>query len=153
MIGTLPDASGTGMIVVEANIDDMNPEIYPFVIERLLGAGAVDAWTVPVIMKKGRHGTILAALAPGVKIDAMTEIFLTQTTTIGVRVSEVSRRALPREIRSVKSSLGRVKVKVVMTAGEERFVPEFEECRRIALEKKIPLLEVYRTIEADLRAP
>lgn len=149
MIGTVPDGGAGRMLLVEANIDDMNPEIAPFVVERLMEAGAADAWTAPVIMKKGRPGIILSALAPAERLDAVTGIFLSQTTTIGVRVTEVSRRVLPRQERTIRTSLGPVRVKVIVSDGIERVVPEFEECRRVALERKIPLHEVYRRIERE----
>lgn len=137
------------IMIVEANIDDMNPEIAPYVVGRLLASGAADAFIVPVIMKKGRPGFMISAMTPREKLDAVVSILFSETTTIGVRMHPVERRMLAREKREVITSLGKVVMKVIIVAGVERFVPEYEECRRIAEEKGIPMVEVYRVLEKE----
>jgi uncharacterized protein (TIGR00299 family) protein len=152
LIGELEPVYDQDQVVnVETNIDDMSPELYPFVIEQLLAHGANDAYLIPIIMKKGRPGILLSVLAPTTHLDDILKIIYSQTSTIGVRIQEVKRRKLPRREREVETSFGKVKVKAVAFEGAERLVPEFEECKRIALEKSIPLIEVYRLLETELR--
>jgi uncharacterized protein (TIGR00299 family) protein len=151
MIGELESQYDQDEIVtIETNIDDLNPAVYPYVIDRLLSVGAHDAFLVPVIMKKGRPGILLSILANRANLDAILKVVYSETTTLGVRIQSVDRRKLPRTHREVNTSLGTVKVKAIVTDGVERLVPEFEECRRIAMEKKIPLVEVYRILESEI---
>ncbi len=138
------------LVTVETNIDNMNPEVFPFVIERLLSDGAHDAYMVPVIMKKGRPGILLSALVNRGKLDAVLKVFFAETSTLGVRVQPVERRKLQRSSKTVKTLFGEMKVKVITIDGAERLSPEFEECKRIAIEKNIPLLDVYKQVEAEL---
>ena len=153
IVSHIDDGARGEMMVIEANIDDMNPEIHPYVIEKLLEAGAAEAFLVPVIMKKGRPGVVLTVLAAKPLVETLSSVIFAQTTTIGLRTYGVSRRVLTRVRRTVKTSFGNVMVKVVSVGGGERIVPEFEECRRLAVEKKLPLVEVYRRLEAELSAP
>jgi pyridinium-3,5-bisthiocarboxylic acid mononucleotide nickel chelatase len=152
VIGDIADERERDEVVsIETNIDDMNPEILPYVIEKLIGAGALDAFLIPIIMKKGRPAQLLSVLAARETLDAMLSILFRETTTIGVRIQHVERRKLPRSQKQVQTSLGTVSVKAVTTEGIERLIPEFEECRRLATQKNIPLVEVYRILEHDLR--
>ena len=152
MIGKIDQEYETDtVIVVEANIDDMNPEIYPYVIERLMEAGAYDAFVLPVLMKKGRPGMILSAITERGKLDAVNAVIFKETTTLGVRTIPSERFKLPRSSREVKTSLGPVKVKVVVNEGTERIVPEFEECKRIAREKNMALKDVYKILEKEIQ--
>jgi len=137
-------------VIVETNIDDMNPEIYPFVIEQLLSHGADDAFLIPIIMKKGRPGVLLSAITSRSKLDHITEVFFSQTSTLGIRMQHINRRKVVREQREIESKLGKIKVKVVKYNGKERFIPEYEECRRLAIEKNIPLIEIYRNLEIEI---
>ncbi len=139
------------VVVVETNIDDMNPQIYPYLIDKLLASGAHDAYLIPVIMKKGRPGVLLSVMADRSKLDTIVHLIYLHTSTIGVRVQSIGRKKLPRRLLEVQTSLGRVTVKAVTRDGVEYFAPEFEECRRIAEERGIPLPEVIRTIEQELR--
>jgi uncharacterized protein (TIGR00299 family) protein len=150
MVGEIDDGAREEMVVVEANIDDMNPEIHPHVVGKLLAAGAADAYLVPVIMKKGRPGIVLTVLASKSLVDPLSSIIFAETTTIGIRTHPVSRQILARKRRTVSTTLGNVAVKVVSAGEGERLVPEFEECSRVAAEKNLPLVEVYRRIEAEL---
>jgi uncharacterized protein (TIGR00299 family) protein len=152
MIGELePEYDQDEIVTVETNIDDLNPEVYPYVIERLLSVGAHDAYLVPVIMKKGRPGILLSILANRSNLDAVLKIVYSETTTLGVRIQSIERKKLPRAYKDINTSLGTVRVKAVVTDGVERLVPEFEECRRIAIERKLSLLEVYRILETEMR--
>lgn len=151
MIGEImPVSSGDEVLQIETTIDDMNPEIYPYVIDQLLLAGAVDAFLTPVLMKKGRPGMVLTALGESSMLDRLLATIFRETTTLGVRVHPVERRKLIRSHRDVPTSLGTIKAKVVEYDGRVRLLPEFEECKRLAGEKKIPLQEVYRILEREL---
>ncbi|MBF8249087.1 MAG: hypothetical protein HW374_1887 [Bacteroidetes bacterium] len=129
----------------------MNPEIFPYVIEQLLGSGAHDAYVIPVIMKKGRPGILLSTLTERSKLDKVLSIIFRETSTLGVRIQPIERRKLQRSKKQVNTSLGPVHVKVILNDGREVLVPEFEECKRIAQEKKLPLIDVYRLLEKEIR--
>ncbi len=139
------------VISIETNIDDMNPEILPYVIEKLMGAGALDAFLIPIIMKKGRPAQLLSVLSDQRTLDAMLSILFRETTTIGVRIQHLERRKLQRAQRQIQTSLGMVTSKSVTVEGHERLIPEFEECKRLAMEKNMPLIEVYTILENELR--
>jgi uncharacterized protein (DUF111 family) len=128
----------------------MNPEIYPYVIEKLLSAGAHDAYLTPILMKKGRPGIILSALVERAKIDQLLDIMFRETTTLGVRIQPVERKKLLRSTKHVQTSFGMVSAKVITVDGMEQLRVEFEECKRIAAEIKLPLIEVYRKLEKEL---
>ncbi len=144
------DSANEDLVIIDTNIDDMNPEIYPYIIEKLLEAGAHDAYLCPVIMKKGRPGILLSALVNKSKIEAISEIFFKQTTTLGLRINEVGRKILFRTSKFLCTSLGEVKVKVIIQGSNERITPEFEECKRLANQFKLPLIEVYKIIEKEI---
>ncbi|CUU10882.1 hypothetical protein JGI3_02081 [Candidatus Kryptobacter tengchongensis] len=149
IIGEIPLKYGEEkLLLIETNIDDMNPEVYPYVIEKLLSSGANDAYLVPIIMKKGRPGILLSVLVSESKLDNVLKIIFTQTTTLGVRVIEIKRRKLPREQREIETPFGRVKFKLVSIDNVERLIPEFEECKRIAEERNLPLIQVYKILES-----
>lgn len=152
VIGTLPvSRSMEELLIVETNIDDMNPQVYPYLIETLLASGAHDAYLVPIIMKKGRPGILLSVMVGRSKLDDVIGTIYRETTTIGLRIITTGRQKLRRDHREATTSLGRVKVKVVERGGKELVAPEYEECKRIAREKKLPLLEVMRILEHELR--
>ncbi|HSR10925.1 MAG TPA: nickel pincer cofactor biosynthesis protein LarC [Thermodesulfobacteriota bacterium] len=127
-------------VVLEANIDDMNPEFYDAVMDRLFHAGALDVSLSPVMMKKNRPGTLLRVIAEERDAESLGEVILRETTTLGVRQYSVRRRKLPREVREVETRFGKVRVKV---SGAVRFQPEYDDCKRIAAEKGVPVQEVY----------
>lgn len=148
MIAELPQSCDTDkMVMVETNIDDMNPELYSFVMERLFGAGAIDVYLTPIIMKKGRPGVVLSAMVNRDRLDEIAKIFFSETTTIGIRVQPIVRLKLQRSQREINTPLGSVNLKAVIRDGKEQLLPEFEECKRIAIEKNLPLVEVYRILE------
>jgi hypothetical protein len=138
------------VLVVESNIDDMNPEILPYVIEKLLAAGANDAFLTPILMKKGRPAYLLSALVERSQMEAILSIMFRETTTLGVRIQHVERRKLTRTQQNIQTSLGTVSVKTVTVDGKERFIPEFEECKRLAIEKNLPLKDVYSILDREL---
>ena len=138
------------VVSMETNIDNMNQELYPYVIEKLLAAGALDAYLTPIIMKKGRPGIILSTLVERAHVDKIQDILFHETPTLGVRIQPVGRKKLLRSARQVQTSFGTVNVKVITLDGRERLRVEFEECKRIATEKNLPLAEVYRTLEQEL---
>lgn len=138
------------MVVLETNIDDMNPEIYPWLLERLLEEGAHDAFLTAVLMKKGRPGQLLTVTCDALRAEHLTAVICRESTTTGVRMRDVARRKLPRDITTVDSRFGRVAVKIIHSPHGVRRVPEFEECRRIARERSLPLVEVYTLLTADL---
>lgn len=140
----------TDLKLIETNIDDMNHEIVPYVCERLLEIGCKDVWTTPVNMKKGRPGIILSALATADIERKVVTMILRETTTLGVRVKEVERYEADRAIHEIESSLGRVRVKAKLLDGIVLSIsPEFEDCRKIAIEKDYPLLDVMKTVQQE----
>lgn len=151
MIGEMINSYGTDeLVMIETNIDDMNPEIYPYVLEKVLAAGANDAYLIPIIMKKGRPAIMLSVLTEREKVEQISQIIFSQTTSIGVRTYPVQRGKLRREVREIKTQFGMMKCKVLFMNGTERIVPEYEECKRVAEAQKIPLLEVYKALEKVL---
>jgi pyridinium-3,5-bisthiocarboxylic acid mononucleotide nickel chelatase len=129
--------------VVEANLDDMNPQIYGYFLEKALGAGALDVYTTPVQMKKNRPGTLLTVLCKPQDTNALMSLIFAETTTFGVRTCRAQRRVLPREWVSVATDYGDVRIKVSRVNGRILHVaPEFEDCKKLAAEKDVPLQRV-----------
>ena len=142
--------SAPAMLLVETNIDDMNPELYEYVQQKLFAAGAADVWLQSVQMKKNRPGVLLSALCPPEREDAIAATLLRETSTLGVRVSAVRRHEAAREILEFESSLGPAAVKVKRLPGEApRVAPEYEACRRLAEARGMALAEVYRLVERE----
>ncbi|RLF47905.1 MAG: nickel pincer cofactor biosynthesis protein LarC [Thermoplasmata archaeon] len=134
----------SGIYVIETNIDDMNPEIFPYVIDKLLEAGVLDAFVMPVVMKKGRTGFLLKVLATHEKMEEVKKILFEETTTFGMRFWKVSRDKLERKVVTVKTKYGEVRVKIGYYNGKVANIsPEYEDCRRIAMGKGVAIKEVY----------
>jgi uncharacterized protein (TIGR00299 family) protein len=148
--GTSPDApmlvkslSDETIMVLETNIDDMNPQVYGFVMERAFSLGALEVFTAPIQMKKGRPGVLLTVLCNSENLDTLIEMLVSETTTLGVRYYEAKRRVLERQIETVETEYGRVRIKVARDSGRTlHFQPEYEDCARLALVAKVPLIEV-----------
>ena len=131
--------------LVEANIDDMNPELYDAAMEALFAAGAVDAWLTPIQMKKGRPAITLAALVHSGGLDDVTRAIFEHTTTFGVRIGTLSRRCLEREHVDVETKYGRIRVKVARHGGRITTAsPEHDDCRKAAEAHNVPLKQVYQ---------
>jgi len=129
--------------VIEANLDDMNPQIYGYFQEKALAAGALDVFTTPVQMKKNRPGTLLTVLCRPADAEALMSLIFAETTTFGVRTHTAQRRVLPRESVKVKTKFGEVRVKLSRVNGRVlHATPEYEDCRKLAEEKNVPLQRV-----------
>jgi uncharacterized protein (DUF111 family) len=138
------------IVVVEASIDDMNPELFGYVMEKLFALGALDVAWIPIHMKKNRPGTLLQVLCRHDLLEAIVGCILTETTSLGVRHYEAGRHMLPRSAETLETSFGKVSVKRVCSPqGQIRRVPEYEGCRRIALEQNLPLRVVYERIAGE----
>jgi uncharacterized protein (DUF111 family) len=139
------EASRDEVVVLEATIDDMSPQLYEHVLERLLAAGARDAFLAPVVMKKSRPGTTLRVLAAPEDRDRLAAIVFAETSTIGLRFTTWQRLVLPREERVVATEYGSVRVKVATAPdGTLNVAPELDDCRRLAVERGVPLKVVHR---------
>jgi pyridinium-3,5-bisthiocarboxylic acid mononucleotide nickel chelatase len=137
--------SDGNITVIETNIDDMNPQVYEYVMERLFKAGALDVFLTQIIMKKGRPGVKLSVLCDENNKDKLIEIILNETTSIGVRFYRAERKVLQREIKSVSTKFGKVNVKVSYSGKEiKKDFPEYEDCRKAARKYDVPLLEVMK---------
>jgi uncharacterized protein (DUF111 family) len=128
------------LLEIAANIDDLNPQIYDHLYERLFAAGARDVTITPTIMKKGRPGIILSVLAEAALRERLAGIIFAETSTIGIRFHTVSRLKLPRRTLSLQTRFGTIRVKVSGAAASPLTVtPEYDDCRRAALAYQVPL--------------
>jgi uncharacterized protein (TIGR00299 family) protein len=134
-------------IVLETNIDDMNPQIYGYLTEKLFNEGALDVFLTPVYMKKGRPGVLLTVIANPIHEEKISEIIFRETTTLGIRKYYVDKRFMLREIKEIVTPWGKVKVKVSKYGDIEKAYPEYEDCRKIAEKEGIPLRIVISEIE------
>ncbi len=141
----------TEMVLIETNIDDMNPQIYGYLMEQLLTARAADVWFTPIQMKKNRPAVMVSVLGPMNAETRLTEIIMRETSTLGVRVKNVSRHTAQRELIEFNSSLGPAHVKIKHIGDFVSISPEYEDCRRIALERNLSLQDVLRVIESEAR--
>ena len=131
--------------VLEANLDDLNPQVFGYVMDRLLDEGALDVFAVPVQMKKSRPGTLLTVLCKPADAERMTHIIFAETTTLGVRQREEQRQILARRWVDVSTQWGAVRMKVAnMNGTVTNYSPEYEDCRRIAAENHVPLKSVMQ---------
>jgi pyridinium-3,5-bisthiocarboxylic acid mononucleotide nickel chelatase len=138
-------ASGSTERIVEitCEIDDMNPQLFGPLMDRLHAAGALDVFYASVQMKKNRPGTLVTVLAQPARREELSGILFAETTTIGVRYQEMMRERLDREIRTVQTPLGAVRFKVSGRGGRIlNAAPEFEDCARIAAERGLPIKDV-----------
>ena len=150
LIGKL-ESSGIGtldqLVILETNLDDLNPEIYPFVIETLFSAGALDVTMTSIQMKKNRPGIKLEVLSTPETTDSLLTIIFQETSTLGIKVSQVDRVALPRTIYNVKTPYGDIRVKVAeISPGSKKVSPEYEDCRRAAQKHQLPITKIYQDV-------
>ncbi len=157
-LGELYTQVGTDELqLLECTIDDMNPELYGHVLEKLFAAGVADAWLTPVIMKKGRPGVQVSLLCSRAQESAAHKVLFAETTTIGVRSLPVSRMKLMREPVVLETAIGPLQFKkIILPDGQTRHSPEFESCKTLAGEKGVSLRKVYelataRAVQEDNR--
>ena len=140
-----PQAADGTITVVEANLDDLNPQVFGYVMEQLLQAGALDVFGTPVQMKKNRPGTLLTVLARPQDAEKLIKIIFAETTTLGVRRREELRQILARAWQTVNTRFGDIRMKVASMNGTVfSYAPEYEDCRRIAAEQRVPLKQVMQ---------
>ena len=137
------ESQSESLILLETNIDDSTPEILSYVVDRLISSGALDAWTTPINMKKNRNGVLLSVLSTQDLDDRLRGIINRETTTFGIRSQMVKRFASKRENIVVATEIGNIPVKLKYKNNELVTVsPEYEVCRKIAMERQIPLKDV-----------
>jgi len=152
-VGGTPDRAVYGhaaqtetITVLEANLDDLNPQVFGYVMDKLFATGALDVFAVPVQMKKNRPGVVLTVLAKPQDADNLAQIIFSETTTLGIRRREEQRLALARRWETVSTRFGDVRIKIGnMNGSVSNYAPEYEDCRRIATAQKVPL----KTVMAD----
>jgi pyridinium-3,5-bisthiocarboxylic acid mononucleotide nickel chelatase len=131
--------------VLEANLDDLNPQVFGYVMDRLLGEGALDVFGIPVQMKKNRPGMILTVLCKSEDAGKLAQVIFSETTTLGVRQREEYRQTLARRWENVRTQWGEVRIKIASMNGTiTNYAPEYEDCRRIAAEHHVPLKTVIQ---------
>jgi len=140
-----PKANSDTVSVLEANLDDLNPQVFGYVMDRLLEEGALDVFGMPVQMKKNRPGTLLTVLCKPEDTDKLTQLIFSETTTLGVRRREEKRQCLARRWENVRTEWGEVRIKIASMNGTiTNYAPEYEDCRRIAAEHHVPLKMVMQ---------
>jgi uncharacterized protein (TIGR00299 family) protein len=150
IVGETPAViKGDRIQIIETNIDDMNPQFYDYIMERLFAEGARDVFLTPIIMKKSRPAVILSVIASPDRTDPLIGVLLSETTTLGVRISDLKKRmVMEREIISLKTAWGDVRVKIRGFGETKKMVtPEYEDCKRIAREQGLAIHAVYETIK------
>jgi uncharacterized protein (TIGR00299 family) protein len=131
--------------VLEANLDDLNPQVFGYVMDRLLESGALDVFATPVQMKKNRPGTLLTVLCKPQDAETLAQIVFAETTTLGIRRREEHRQVLTRKWETVSTRFGEVRIKIGSLNGTvSSYAPEYEDCRRIAAEQRVPLKKVMQ---------
>jgi hypothetical protein len=153
--GTASPGTGSQTIaVLEANLDDLSPQVLAYAMERLLAEGALDVFSVPVQMKKGRPGALLTVLANLEDADRLTRTIFAETTTLGVRRREEQRQTLSRRWETVDTTWGPVRIKVANLNGSvSNYAPEYEDCRTLAEAQHVPLRTVMQeAIQQYLRS-
>jgi uncharacterized protein (TIGR00299 family) protein len=145
IIGTSTAISGKEKVtVIETNIDDMNPQFYDYVMEKLLAMGVLEVFMTPILMKKNRPATLLTIISPVEKLPTVTEFLLKETTTLGLRWREEERIRTDREILPFQTRYGKIRFKLARWQGKMvNLSPEYDDCKRLALRKKIPLKEIF----------
>jgi uncharacterized protein (DUF111 family) len=142
--GALHDWQTDTIAILETNLDDLNPEIMGYFVEKGLAAGALDVFYTPIQMKKNRPGAQLTVLCAEADADRLTELMLRDTSTFGVRRSFAERRKLEREMVSLTTPYGKVSVKLGRLDGKViQAAPEFESCKALAEQANVPLRQVY----------
>jgi uncharacterized protein (TIGR00299 family) protein len=132
------------LVMLETNIDDLNPEFYDHILARLFEIGALDVWFSSIHMKKNRPGTLLVVLCAPKDAADLTSLLFTETTTLGIRKHIIERQSLSRTIETIETPYGTVRVKIAqINEGSKKISPEYDDCRRIAQRKGVPIIDVY----------
>ena len=148
-VGDIIKDKTNNLVMIETNIDDMNPEIFETVMESLFSAGALDVYLSAIIMKKNRPATKISVLAECRSREKLSKILLTETSSFGVRFYSVDRLILDREVKKLKTSYGLIKIKLGKLDGKiVQAAPEFEDCRKISRTKKLPVKKIYDEVQA-----
>ncbi len=143
----------SGDLVLETNVDDLNPELYEYVLERLFAAGAQDAWLTPIVMKKSRPAVTISVLCSPQRQDMVRQVLFRETGTLGIRATTIDKRALDRDWIEVSTRHGPVRVKVGLLDGKPVTVaPEYEDCAKLARESGEPARDVYEEAAGLARA-
>jgi uncharacterized protein (TIGR00299 family) protein len=143
--GISPTTETDTIAVLEANLDDLNPQVFGYVMDRLFEEGALDAFVMPVQMKKNRPGTLLTVLCKPEDAVRMSKLIFTETSTLGVRRRDEVRHTLARRWEKVQTAWGEVRIKIASMNGTvTNYAPEYEDCRRIAAEHHVPLKTVMQ---------
>ncbi len=149
----IDDLDRDDVTVVEANIDDMNPQLFEPLMEALFAAGALDVFLTPIIMKKSRPATVISAIVPAGLEEGIGPILLSYSSTFGVRFRRMQRQTLPREVLTVETPFGQVRVKVGRLQGRPiHLAPEYEDCRRLAEMGRLPPAEIMTAAVEAARA-
>jgi len=145
IIGTSESISGKEKVaVIETNIDDMNPQFYDYVMEKLYAMEVLEVFITPILMKKNRPGHLLTIISPSEKLSSVIKFLLRETTTLGLRWHEEERAKTDREILTQETPYGKIRFKLAKWEGKVvNLSPEYEDCKRLALEKGVPLKEVF----------
>jgi uncharacterized protein (TIGR00299 family) protein len=145
IIGTSESISGKEeVVVIETNIDDMNPQFYDYVMERLLAMEVLEVFITPILMKKNRPGHLLTIICSSEKLPFVTKFLLRETTTLGLRWHQEGRAKTDREILTQETKYGKIRFKLAKWEGKVvNLSPEYEDCKRLALAKRVPLKEVF----------
>ena len=139
------------VVLIESNIDDNSGEIFGFTTEKLLKNGALDVWTTPIFMKKNRPAYKISVLCEPSKLSSLAEILMHETSTFGLRISELKRYKSKREIIQLETIFGLISVKVRFNEKGKDYFPEYEECRKVALQKNVPLIQVYQEVQNQIK--
>jgi len=149
IVGNISIAKTNNLVMIETNIDDMNPEIFETAMESLFSAGALDVYFSAIIMKKNRPATKISVLAECGSREKLSKILLTETSSFGVRFYSVDRLILDREFKKLKTPYGLIKIKLGKLDGKiVQASPEFEDCRKVARAKKLPAKKIYDEVQA-----
>jgi len=151
IVGESPTSENSKLIQIETNIDDMNPQVFGHVMEKLFVAGALDVFMIPIYMKKNRPATLLGVIAQKQDEAALAELILRETTTLGLRVQPIYRYEAQRNFRLLRTRYGDVKIKQKIVNGQVlQSIPEYEDCARLASENEVSLADIYAEVNKNL---
>ena len=147
-------AQSEQIIELQTNVDDLNPQIYEALMERLFSAGAVDVTLTPVIMKRSRPGTVISVLAPHSLAEVLAQILFQETTTLGVRIHDLYRWVLPRSTKTLRLPNGSVRVKIAdLGKGKFKVIPEFQDCKQVADKSGRPVRDILAQVRDAFLSP